>query len=157
VLHARTLGRRAGHTLRRALLSVALQEDVNFLVANRIPRRYATLFMGWFSRLEVPWVRGPSLALLRLFAGDLRLDEAKQKRFGSLHELFIRELRDGARPIDPDPRVVVSPCDAVVGTFGRLRGLAAIQAKGLSYPVEELLGGEAQAARLRDGVFVTCG
>ena len=33
-----------------------LQEDLNFLLTNRLPRRYATLFMGWFSQKQL--VRG---------------------------------------------------------------------------------------------------
>ena len=28
------------------------REQINFLLTNRIPRRYATLFMGWFSGIE---------------------------------------------------------------------------------------------------------
>jgi phosphatidylserine decarboxylase len=33
------------------LQRLALQEDLNFLLTNRIPRRLATRFMGWFSKL----------------------------------------------------------------------------------------------------------
>ena len=56
--------------------------------------------------------------MFRFFADDLDLHEAKKTRFDSLHDCFIRELKDGARPIDPDPEVVVSPCDAIVGACG---------------------------------------
>ena len=52
------------------------QEDINFLFSNRIPRGLATRFMGWLSRIEQPWVCGPSIALWRLFS-DLDLSEAK--------------------------------------------------------------------------------
>ncbi len=141
--------------LRRALARVFLQEDVNFLLTNRLPRRWATLFMGWFSRIEAPWVRSPSLAAFRLFADDLHLEEAKSRRFKSLHDCFIRELRDGARPIDRDPAVVVSPCDGIVGACGPIRGTEAFQAKGFPYSLTELLGERGRVERYRDGVFVT--
>ncbi len=52
------------------------QEDINFLLTNRIPRRLATQFIGWFSRIEQPLVRDLSIAVWRLFA-DLDLREAK--------------------------------------------------------------------------------
>ena len=43
----------------RWLDRLSQHERLNFLLTNRIPRRYATLFMGWFSRIEQPLVRAP--------------------------------------------------------------------------------------------------
>ena len=44
-------------TVRSQLLRVLQQEDINFLLTNRIPRRLATKLIGWFSRIEQPLVR----------------------------------------------------------------------------------------------------
>jgi phosphatidylserine decarboxylase len=90
-----------------------------------------------------------------MFADDLRLHESKTTDFRSLHEVFIRELKDGARPIDPDPEVVVSPCDAIVGEHGRINGTECIQAKGFPYTLLDLLGDQALVERHRDGQFIT--
>src|SRR5260370_38008859 len=76
-----------------------LQEDLNFLLTNRLPRRQATLFMNWFSRIESPVLTRLSIAIWQLFADDLRLDEATRADFTSLRDCFTRELRPGARPI----------------------------------------------------------
>ena len=65
------------------MLRIFQQEDINFLLTNRIPRQLLTRFMGWFSRIEQPLVREFSIAAWRLFA-DLRLEEAKKRRFSSL-------------------------------------------------------------------------
>src|SRR5262245_13019800 len=94
-------------------------EAVGFLLSNRIPRRLATRWMARFSRIEHPLVRDLSLAVWRR-AADLRLHEAKAQRFRSVHDCFVRELQPGARPIAADPRVVTSPCDAIVGATGRV-------------------------------------
>ncbi len=134
---------------------VAQQEDLNFLLTNRIPRALATRFMGWFSRLETPLVRDTSLAVWRRFAGDLDLSDARKQRFDSLHDCFIRELRPGARPIDADPRTITSPCDAVIGAHGRVEGTRVYQAKGFPYTLEDLLPDPALVERHRDGWFVT--
>src|ERR1700758_4723516 len=104
-------------TLRTPILRLLAQEDLNFLLTNRIPRRLATQFIGWFSQIEQPLVRDASIALWRFFS-DLDLSEAKKTQFHSLHDCFIRELKDGARPIDSDPETFVSPCDAIVGACG---------------------------------------
>ena len=113
-------------------------EDLNFLLTNRIPRRLATRLMGWWSRLEQPWLCRGSIAVWRLFS-DLDLSEAKHTRFNSLHECFTRELKAGARPIDSRPHVLVSPCDGLVGACGHVtRGLL-LQAKGFPYSLMDLL------------------
>ena len=54
-------------TVRTALSRVVQQEDINFLLTNRIPRRLATLFVGWLSKIENPLVSVPAIALWRLF------------------------------------------------------------------------------------------
>ena len=94
---------------------------LNFLVTNLIPRRTVSRLIARFSRIEHPLVHRWSMAIWQFFGGSLDLHEAKKSRFVSVHDCFVRELRDGARPIDPDPAVLVSPCDAIVGTCGRIR------------------------------------
>lgn len=132
-----------------------MHENVNFLVTNRIPRRLATRFMGWYSRLRIRWLTRVSIATWRKFAPDLDLTESKEQRFRSLHDCFIRELRPGARTVDRRPSVLVSPCDAVVGAMGRIRGTELIQAKGFPYTLEDLLGDPAMVEKHRDGLFIT--
>jgi len=143
---------------RRALPSLrelVQQEDLNFLLTNRIPRRYLTLLMGWWSSIESPTLTRLSIAAWQLFADDLRLDEAKTQRFESLQECFTRELREGTRPVDLSPNVLVSPCDAVIGAHGRVRDGHSFQAKGFPYTLVDLLGDGALAARHDGALFVT--
>jgi len=131
-----------------------LQEDLNFLLTNRIPRRLVTQFMGWFSRLRNPLLARLSIGAWRRFA-HVNLDEAASATFDSLHDCFIRELKAGARPVDPDPGVLVSPCDAIVGAHGRVDGDRLFQTKGFPYTLADLLVDPALVARYRDGVYVT--
>jgi phosphatidylserine decarboxylase len=114
------------------------QEDVNFLFSNRIPRRFVTRFMGWWSRIEHPWICNGSIALWRLFS-ELDLSEANTTHFKSLHDCFTRELKPGARPVDSDPKHLVSPCDGLVGECGAIDQGLLLQAKGFEYTLRELL------------------
>ncbi len=134
---------------------VSRSEELNFLLTNRIPRRLATRFMGWWSGLRNPLVRDASLWAFRTFCDDVDLSEAKQSRFGSLHECFVRELKPGARPVDPDPAVLASPCDAIVGAHGRIEGTRVFQAKGFPYRLEDLLPDPALVAAHAGGTYVT--
>ena len=130
-------------------------EQINFLLTNRIPRRYATIFMGWFSKLEIPLVRKLSIGLWKLFADDLNLSEARKTEFSSLHDCFIRELKPGARPIEMNSDIVVSPCDGIVGAFGKIQDTELFQTKGFPYSLMDLLPEPALVERYRDGIYIT--
>ncbi|HUZ71478.1 MAG TPA: archaetidylserine decarboxylase [Stellaceae bacterium] len=136
------------------IAKIFLREDINFLLTNWIPRQLATRFIGWFSRIEHPLLARASIASWRIFA-DLDLSDSRLQRFDSLHACFTRELKPGARPVDPDPNVMTSPCDAIVGACGRIRGQELIQVKGFTYTLAELLVEPRLADRYVDGQFVT--
>ncbi len=141
-------------TMRIQILRIFAQEDINFLLTNRIPRRLATQFIGWLSKIEQPLIRDLSIAIWRLFS-DLDLSEAKKTEFASLHDCFIRELKDGARPIDGAADILVSPCDAIVGACGAIEGTELYQAKGFPYTLHDLLCDPAAVEAHRNGRFVT--
>jgi phosphatidylserine decarboxylase len=133
---------------------VLQQPALNFVLTNRLPRALLTRLMGWFSRIEQPLVRDLSIAVWRVFA-DLDLSDAKKVHFSSLHDCFTRELQPGARVIDPDPAVLASPVDAIVGACGPVQGTQVFQAKGSPYSLSELFVTDEQAATYRDGCYAT--
>lgn len=141
-------------TLLRAVRALWAHEDINFLLANRIPRQTLTRMVGWFSKIKHPVVRVPAIAIWRSLA-QLDLSEAKKTHFESMHDLFTRELKQGARAPDIDPDVLVSPCDAIVGACGKVDGTHVIQAKGFPYTLYDLLGRGDLVDRFRDGGYVT--
>lgn len=135
--------------------TLTLQEQLNFLITNRIPRRWLTQFMGWYSNIESPMLTKLSIAAWQLFSDDLRLDEAKKSQFNSLQECFTRQLKDGLRPIDEQHDIVTSPCDAIVGACGQLDGSNVLQAKGFPYHISELIPDFHINNKYRNGKFVT--
>jgi phosphatidylserine decarboxylase len=141
-------------TVKSLIATFTQQEDLNFLLTNRVPRAALTRFMGWFSKIENPLVRDLSIACWRLFS-DLDLTEARKTSFKSLHDCFTRELRPGLRPPDPDPSIVVSPSDAIIGAFGRIADTELFQVKGAGYSLLDLLGDPALVDRHRNGRFIT--
>ena len=139
----------------KATPGLTASEQLNFLLTNRLPRRWLTLFMGWFSRIESPVLTRLSIAVWQCFSDDLRLQDAKTRRFQSLQACFTRQLKPGLRPVDTRPDSVSSPCDAIVGACGRIRGNRLFQAKGFPYTLEDLIPDARLAARYRNGQFVT--
>jgi phosphatidylserine decarboxylase len=141
-------------TEKSLIARIVQQEDINFLLTNRIPRGLLTRFMGWLSRIEQPLVCKCCIALWRLFS-DLDLSDAKKTRFTSLHDCFTRELTQGARPIDPDPGSLTSPCDAQIGACGTVQQGSVLQAKGFPYPLLDLLGDPELVRYYQDGQYAT--
>ncbi len=131
-----------------------LNEDLNFLLTNRVPRILLTRWMGRFSQIRNPWLARLSIRVWRLFT-ELDLSDAKKASFDSLHDCFTRELKPGARTVDRTPSVLSSPCDAIVGACGAVQGTTVYQAKGFPYKLEDLLGDDALAQTYRDGTYVT--
>jgi phosphatidylserine decarboxylase len=131
-----------------------MQEDLNFLLTNRIPRLAVTRFMGWFSKIRNPWVCKASIAVWRLFT-DLDLSDARQQQFASLHECFTRELVPGARQVDLREDIIASPSDAIVGACGAVAAGSVVQAKGFPYRIADLFGTLEAAAPFEGGTYVT--
>ena len=140
--------------LSRILSKIVLQEDLNFLLTNRVPRQLLTRFMGWFSQIEQPLVRDLSIATWKLFA-DLDLSDARKTEFRSLHDCFTRELKPGARQVNGDPAILTSPSDGIVGACGSIAGVELFQAKGFPYTLLDLLGDPELVERYRDGSYIT--
>lgn len=69
---------------------------------------------------------------------------------------FTRALKEGARPLDPTPGAILCPADGAVSQLGPIEHGRIFQAKGHSFSVLELLGGDAErAAPFMGGDFAT--
>ena len=133
---------------------MSLADDLSFLLTNRVPRRWLTLFMGWLSPIEQPLVSAAALKIWKTFS-SLDLSDAKRQDFRSVQDCFTRELLEGARPIAADPDSMVSPCDGIVGACGSVASGTVVQAKGFPYQLAELLGDADLARQYEGGQFVT--
>jgi phosphatidylserine decarboxylase len=122
----------------------------SFPLTSRLVGRLADLRLPGF--LLRPLVRGYA----RLYGAALEEAAEPVAAYRTFDAFFTRRLRPGARPLDPDPRAVVSPADSrlsvigPVGPEGRLE-----QVKGRSYSLAALLGSEADAEPYRRGVQAT--
>lgn len=89
-------------------------------------------------------------------AYGIRTEDAEKplKAYQSLNEFFIRRLKDGLRPINPDNAALVSPVDATITGIGRIDDKSAIHVKGQNYTTDELLGSAPTFNRYRGGFFI---
>ena len=140
--------------LRQIIHQCLLQEDINFLLTNRIPRITATLFMGRFSKIKNPLICWASIGLWRFFS-KVDLSDATQIRFDCLHDAFIRQLKPGSRPVEWDPSILTSPCDGIIGAHGEICDATVFQAKGFPYSINDLLTKSHLVEAFRNGTYLT--
>jgi phosphatidylserine decarboxylase len=113
---------------------------------------------GWLADRHPP---GPLLralmrAYVRAYGVDLSEVAEPLTAFRTFDEFFVRALKPGTRPIDPDPHAVVSPADARVHSLGLLPADGRLdQIKGHTYALADLLASDTDASRFRAGVHAT--
>jgi phosphatidylserine decarboxylase len=90
---------------------------------------------------------------VRAYAVDLSECQIPSGGFRSFNEFFTRPLREGARPLDPDPDAILSPADGKVEDAGAIDERAVLRIKGRRYELSELLGDAGEADRLAGGTF----
>lgn len=122
-----------------------------------LPRRMVSRGVGALVRIPVPaWLLEP---ILRVYARayGANLAEAARPAGGwqSFLEFFTRQLQEGARPLPADPGAVVSPADGRVHTAGPVESGRLLQAKGIDYALDALLGDAGEARAFEGGTQLT--
>lgn len=99
--------------------------------------------------------------LIKLFIKqyDVKLEEALDNNidnYQTFNSFFIRKLKIDARPIALHKEAIISPADGAISQFGKIKQSELIQAKGKSFHLIDLLGGETNYHNtLKNGDFIT--
>ncbi len=123
-----------------------------------LPQRVLTRLTYRLARVRTPWFKD---ALIRGFARHFRVDlsealEPDPRAYRDFNAFFTRALKPEARPVAPGDRVVCCPVDGTVSRIGLADADTLVQAKGRSFSLTALLGGDPERARpFRNGAFAT--
>jgi phosphatidylserine decarboxylase len=123
-----------------------------------LPHHWLSRFAGVVSRCEANWLRRP---VIRWFIGHYGVDmslavEPNPEAYSNFNQFFTRHLKASVRPVCAGARAVASPADGVISQMGLVRDGELLQAKGISYSLTALLGGdESLASPFIGGEFMT--
>ncbi len=122
-----------------------------------LPRNLISRLAGRLVSIRLPRFLRPTAmkAYAAVFGADLSEVAEPLSTYPSIQDFFVRQLKDGVRPVDPTPGVLVSPCDGAWGQWGTVESGTLLQMKGRSYSLAELLGDEVDAQRFEGGVYAT--
>ncbi|MEC9374842.1 MAG: archaetidylserine decarboxylase [Pseudomonadota bacterium] len=119
-----------------------------------IPTKALARLIYQISRAEQPILKD---LLIKGFCSiySINTDEAAQKDYRSFNDFFTRELKPGARPIDNVSKNICCPSDGTIAQIGFGENGNLIQAKGLSYTLNDLLVSPDTALKLSNSGFVS--
>ncbi len=123
------------------------------------PQRTVTRLAGAFADSEkIPALKN---LVVKWFVGryGVNMSEAVEEdptAYPSFNAFFTRALKPGLRPLAEGDSVVISPVDGAMSQLGQIRSDRVFQAKGQSFSLLELLGGDvARAEPFAEGEFAT--
>jgi len=123
-----------------------------------LPKKALTELAGWGASRRGGWL---TKAVIDAFVWFYKVDMAEASkphtdRYRTFNDFFVRPLKEGARPVDPDASLLALPCDGAISQLGRITGDQIFQAKGHYYTLQALLAGNDELAeKFIDGEFVT--
>jgi phosphatidylserine decarboxylase len=128
------------------------------LLQRLLPQHTLSRLIHALARVRVHGIKNALISgFMRGFKPDM--SDARQTdplAYASFNAFFTRELAPGARPQPQDPLALVSPVDGTISQIGHLDDDAILQAKGRTFSLRALLGGEAaEAAEFAGGAFAT--
>lgn len=124
---------------------------------DRLPQGALSRAVGWLADRPIPPSLRPLVLGTFVRLTGIRMEEAARPMdsFGSVNELFVRRLAPGIRSWPQEPGVLSSPVDGVVGFCGRIEEGTLLQAKGIAYTADEILGEPGAGERYEGGLFMT--
>lgn len=122
------------------------------------PTHLASALMFRATRIRFTPVKNRQIRwFLRRFGVDMSLVEhTGLDAYPDFNSFFTRRLRADARPVAGAANAVASPADGEITALGDVRGEELLQAKGRTYTLSSLLGGEGPGrASFAGGKFFT--
>lgn len=123
-----------------------------------LPQHSLSRLVGWFAQTRIGWIKTPLIKLfIKAFGVDLSIAERQQvEDYQDFNDFFTRKLLDGQRPLDTSEAVVLCPADGAISQIGQMEQDSLLQAKGQTYDLQALLGGNVEMAqRYHNGHFAT--
>lgn len=110
-----------------------------------LPLKAMSRIWGKFNELDIPYyLRVPGFKLYGWIFGVnfAEINEPDLHVYPNLASFFYRQLKPGARPLDPNHNAVLSPADGKVIQYGIIERGEVQQVKGVTYSLDALLGAQ---------------
>lgn len=123
-----------------------------------LPHHTLSRLIGYLAECEAPWFKNRLIAWFikryQVNMSEAQLEDPSAYRH--FNDFFTRALKADARPLDQSEKAVLCPADGAISQLGNIEHGRIFQAKGHSFSLLELLGGDTErAAPFMGGHFAT--
>jgi phosphatidylserine decarboxylase len=131
---------------------------VFLLLQELLPQHLLSRLAGKLAECRVKWLK--NFLIKRFIAAyGVNMREALHERpeyYEHFNAFFTRALKPGLRPLPIDATTIVCPADGAISAIGSINDDSIFQAKGKSFSLKALVGGDAEWAKaFRNGHFAT--
>ncbi len=137
---------------------IMLSEKFDILKQYLAPQHALSHLAGWLSERRWKWFKNWQIHYLtKRYNVDLQAAASSNiDDYPTFNSFFTRALKPGLRPIVQGPDEVASPADGAISQIGHINDMLLLQAKGFTYTLQNLLGGQEKLAHeFQDGSFAT--
>lgn len=121
-----------------------------------IPKHLLTLLIGFFAKHKLGKITDLMInAFIKKYQVNIKEIVGKPSDYKTFNDFFARPLQPSARPINTQENALIFPVDGKISQFGNIEKNFIIQAKNHYYTADSLLANDADAAKFKDGDFIT--
>lgn len=132
------------------ILFIIFQYIVPQHLLSRIAGKVADCEWTWLKNNFITWFIG------RYQVNMQEAADPEPFNYKNFNAFFTRELQDGVRPIVSGDNTIACPADGAISQLGDIKQGRIFQAKGQTYSLHELLGGDSAVAQpFEGGKFAT--
>ncbi len=135
-----------------------MKAQLFILFQHLVPQHLLSRLVGRIADCKQPWVKN---TFIKWFAKKYQINMAEAlieepSAYSSFNAFFTRALKPDARQLDMTEGSLTSPADGAMSQLGPIKHGRIFQAKGQSYGLTTLLGGdESLATSFKNGSFAT--
>lgn len=135
-----------------------MKDSLFILMQYLLPQHLLTKLVGALAGCRQVTIKN---LFIRWFVKRYNVDmsqaqEADPTAYADFNAFFTRELKKGIRPVQGDTNAIISPADGAISQLGAITGGQLLQAKGRTFSLQALLGGDCDSAEpFQDGSFFT--
>ncbi|PCJ43406.1 MAG: phosphatidylserine decarboxylase [SAR86 cluster bacterium] len=123
-----------------------------------VPQHFLSRAIGLLANCKIAFIKN---FLIKIFIKKYKVNLAEAEiksaeEFSCFNDFFTRNLEPDARPIDAEANAIICPVDGAVSAIGDIEIGKIFQAKGKSFSLSALLGGDQKLAdAFHGGKFAT--
>lgn len=109
-----------------------------------VPQQTLSRWLGSMAESEIRLFKNTLISLfIKAFKVDMtEAAQESKKAYKSFNDFFTRELKTNVRPLCIEVDAIASPADGCISQLGEIESGEIFQAKGKSFTVADLLGGD---------------